>query len=132
MIGRRELFKRAVGAGVAAATVKPSDLIAASSKGGVGLGAVVGNMPRTGETIANDSYSNSMWQLLDDIQAERGFTNSEVRYMDTDIRSKKSWSPAFKSIVHSQREREMHAIRRMMQDDENFRNKLFSILKVTK
>ena len=131
MLGRRELFRRAMGAGVAVATVKPSDLIAAS-KGVSGLGAVAGNIPQTGETVTPDTCVNSAWQLLDDVQAQRGFANSDVRYMDTDIRDKKSWSPAFKSIVHSERERELHNIRRMMQNDEKFANKVMHLLRGAK
>jgi len=127
MIGRRELFRRAVGAGVAAATVKPSDLIAAASKGGVGLGAVVGQVGSEVD-MPSGSYSNSVWQLFDDVHAEIGFSRSEARYMDPDIRDKVSWSPAFKSIVHSQREREMYALRRKMQDDQNFANKVKKLL----
>ena len=126
MIGRRELFKLMGGASVAAATVRPSDLIAAASKGGAVVGPV--GADHIADPIATDGYSNSVWQLFDDLHARASFSRSDPQHMDLDIRSKKSWSPAYKSIIHSQREREMYDLRRKMQNDEAFAAKIKKLL----
>lgn len=119
MIARRELFKLMGGAGVAAATVKPSEILAEANKmGGASLAGTLGNPPSDVEVAGKTPIGTNSWQIMDVLDEERRWARTEPQFMDFDIQSKKSWSPAFKSIIYSQRERENRELKRQLEKNE--------------
>ena len=128
MIGRRELFKRMAGAGLAAATVNPADLMAATQKASLMDGSALSDDPTTCVGVGGQTPNRTAWDIIDDIEWERNSDKTNEKYMSEEIRNKKSWSPAFKSILHSQQEREMRAIRKKIQNDADFAERVLALL----
>lgn len=118
MIGRRELFKRMAGAGVTAAIVKPSDLLAEANK--MGGASVLGTAGMPGPEVCETDGPGRInsWQIIDVLEEEVRWARQESQFMDFDIQNKKSWSPAFKSIVYSQRQREIRELRKRLDKSE--------------
>ena len=131
MIARRELFKLMGGAGVAATTMKPSDLLAEANKMG-GASLVGGIGQAVPEVCGQDGPPRiNSWQVMDILDEERRWARTEPQFMDQDIQSKKSWSPAFKSIIHSQRERENRELRKRLESNEKLLLKAAKMLGIT-
>lgn len=129
MMGRRELFRRMAGAGIAAATVKPSTILAEASKLGALPAGLMNSEKWPLEGIEGDGTSSiASWQIMDVLDEERRWARTESQFMDFDIQSKKSWSPAFKSMIYSQREREMRDLRKRLDRDEKFLKKAAKML----
>lgn len=127
MLGRRELFKRIVGASVVAVTTKPSDILAEVNKiGAVGL---VKNDIKGGEEPSRDrDVKRASWELMHRLDAERQAARCDVRGMAFDIQNKKSWSPAYKSMLHAAEERELRAIQQKLEKDHRLLSRTAKLL----
>ena len=120
MTGRRDFMKLLLGGTTAAATVSPKDAAKA-----LGLPGVDGMEPMEDIEVA---VGGADWQIIERAMDGIWKRNQANSTSDTDlpvhIRTKKSWSPAFKRLVLEREIKIASLFESKVRQDEAFRKKI--------
>jgi len=68
------------------------------------------------------------WGTIERIDRNRQLSMRDMRGLPESIRSKKSWSPAFKMLISTQQEKEMDKLRLAMESDKTLAKKVWNLL----
>lgn len=127
MIARRTILK-AIGMAMAAPATAPASMSVGAAAASLGVAVNGLEDPVADVESGCVGLGSYPYDIIDAMFARREQSRTPNEHMPHHIRSKKSWSPAFKHHVFMREEAIMQAVRRRIHDDEDFRTKVGQML----
>jgi len=127
MLGRRAFLKLLPATGISAKAVTAEAALAMAPALGADVADASGLIGLPTSRAEQTPWLNT-WGTVERLDRNRQLSQRYLKSLPENIRSKKSWSPAFKILENSQQERELTALRNAMEKDAGLAKKVWDML----
>ena len=133
MNGRRGFLKLLTGGAAVSTVVNPKDALAMMKAKPVSANVLSDDTAFLGDAVGVPCELDPSYAVLSDFREALYHEESVINRLScgsipANIRTKKSWSPAFKEHVYTQEARQLQELIRRMEKDESFRKQLAGLL----